>query len=662
MTCQTSALEQTESAGSSARDAGLDRSGPLSLLVLSVWCGLVAGLLEVGTIILRKQTFDSNRLYGMSRHFIWLVPVTDVCVFLSLGIVLCVLVFAWPRTGRWLAERMLCALTLLPPLLIAFPQVYGFAWLIVALGISTRLVPVLERRLAGFRRIVKISLPLAAGVVLSLAASLWAGDWLKAGREASQPMLPRGSPNILFIVLDTVAADHLRLHGYHRPTSATIDQLASRGIRFNHAQATSSWTLPSHASMFTGRWPHELSAGWHTPLDGAVPTLAEFLGSRGYATAGFAANYWYCASDSGLGRGFTTYRDYIFPELTAFHLAVLVDRPVDGLQAAGQFVDERLGFPFLKQATQALWWRFKAERKPAEVVNQEFLDWLSRRPSPERPFFAFLNYFDAHYPYQLPTTGMHRFASKPRDDRENDLIQNWFPLDKRELSPDQIAFVRDSYDDCVAHLDEYLGRLIDELESRRVLDQTWVIIAADHGESFGEHAGVFCHGTSLYQTELHVPLVILPPTGARRNQVVAEPVSLRDLAATVVDLAGLEAGSPFPGESLARFWNGADAAKPANYAAPGRTLSEVVPNDPLLNPDQSRAPKPQWPLAALTEGDWAYIRREGDVHEELFHLRDDSQETHNIAADPTARPRLEQMRATLSRLTAGPLTPGRFPP
>ena len=92
-------------------------------------------------------------------------------------------------------------------------------------------------------------------------------------------------------------------------------------------QATSSWTLPSHASMFTGRWPHELSAGWFTPLDGTYPTLAEFLGSRGYATAGFVANYWYCASDSGLNRGFTAYQDYIFPRLTAFKTAVLVNRP-----------------------------------------------------------------------------------------------------------------------------------------------------------------------------------------------------------------------------------------------------------------------------------------------------------------------------------------------
>jgi arylsulfatase A-like enzyme len=634
----------------------------LHFLVLSAWCGLVAGLLEVGTIVLRKRLFDSNRLYGMSRHFIWLIPATNLLVFLALGIVLCLVVFAWPRPGRWVAARLLAALTLLSPLLIAFPQVYGFAWLIVALGIAVRLVPVLDRHAALFHRTWKVSFPIAAGVVAALAASLWAGDRLNERRETARPMPPLGSPNVLLIVLDTVAAEHLSLHGYHRPTSATLDALAPHAIRFSRAQATSSWTLPSHASMFTGRWPHELSAGWHTPLDGVHPTVAEFLGARGYATAGFAANYWYCATDSGLDRGFTTYRDYIFPELTAFHLAVLVDRTVDGLQAFEQFLKQSLNLQFLKPAVQYLWLLFNAERKEAEVVNREFLDWLSRRRQPERPFFAFLNYYDAHYPYQLPKTGIHRFGSKPRDDRESDLIQNWFPLDKRELSPDQIAFVRDSYDDCVANLDEYLGRLMDELERRRLLDHTWVIIAADHGESFGEHPGVFCHGTSLYQTELHVPLLILPPTGVQLNRVIDEPVSLRDLAATVVDLTGLEPGSPFPGESLRRFWDAAYVTNPSDPVAASVAFAEVVPNDPLLNPDGSRPHEPHWPLAALTEGGWSYIRREGEIHEELFRLHDDSKETHNRAGDPAVRSTLERMRETLSGLTEGPLTPQRFSP
>src|SRR5262249_29218381 len=159
--------------------------------------------------------------------------------------------------------------------------------------------------------------------------------------------------------------------------------------------------------------------------------------------------------------------------------------------------------------------------------------------------------------------------------------------------------------------------LIDELGRRGVRDRTWLIIASDHGESFGEHAGVFCHGMSLYQTELHVPLLIVPPAGTTPTpRIVQDTVSLRDLAATIVDRVGLQVDSPFPGQSLARFL-GASTASPARAGLPepeaaGRALAEVVPNDPLLNPDRSRLLEPQWPLAALTEGDWSYIRREGE--------------------------------------------------
>jgi arylsulfatase A-like enzyme len=657
------AFERAGSAGATSADVPPVRFRPLIFLVLSAWCGLISGLLEVGTIVVRKHTYDTNHLYGMSRHFVWLIPASNLCIFLAMGIGSCLAVRIWPRVVGWLASRWLCALTILPPLLVAFPRIHGLAWSIVALGIAARLVPALNRHREGFRRTVRMSFPVVAGLVAILAASPWVSDGIDGWRERSRPFPPAGSPNVLLIVLDTVAADHLSLHGYHRPTSPVLTRLASRAIRFDSAQAASSWTLPSHASAFTGRWPHEFSANWLTPLDGTYPTVAGFLGSRGYATAGFVGNTLYCASDSGLGRGFTTYRDFIFPRLTPFKPSVLVDRSVAGLQVLGQFLKERLDSDFLMNQAQYLWFLLNADRKQAAVVRGEFLDWLSRRRQPDRPFFAFLNFYDAHYPYQLPEQGVHRFGFGPRNSWESYLIQNWFLLDKRGLAPRDLAYIRNAYDDCVAELDAQLGRLMDELGRRGLLERTWVIIAADHGESFGEHAGVFCHGASVYQTELHVPLLILPPSGSGMpsGRVVDRTVSLRDLAATVVDLAGLRAASPFPGESLARFRDEPSRA-PADRNASGRALAEVVPNDPILNPNREQLLKVHWPLAALAEGDWTYIRREGDVREELFHLRADPKETHNLAGDPAETPRLEQMRGALRGLTAGPLTPQRFHP
>ncbi len=163
-------------------------------------------------------------------------------------------------------------------------------------------------------------------VVAILAGSVWYRDQAKQVAENARPLPAPGSPNVLMLVLDTVAAGHASVNGYNRATTNTLSELATRGIRFDCARSTSSWTLPSHASMFTGRWYHELSLGWLTPLDNKEPTIAEFLGNHGYATAGFIANTWYCGQSSGLSRGFTHYEDYIFPRLTALRMCALVGR------------------------------------------------------------------------------------------------------------------------------------------------------------------------------------------------------------------------------------------------------------------------------------------------------------------------------------------------
>src|SRR5262249_54325437 len=154
----------------------------------------------------------------------------------------------------------------------------------------------------------------------------------------------------------------------------------------------------------------------------------EYLESRGYATAGFVANLFYCGADTGLARGFTHYQDYIFPELSAFKLAALLNRPLEGLRAIDDFLSQRANITFF----QGLLKGFDAgNRKPAAVVNREFVDWLSRCRQPGRPFFAFLNYFDVHYPYRLPEGSIHRFGRGPRTGHEIDLIEHWRTVEKR---------------------------------------------------------------------------------------------------------------------------------------------------------------------------------------------------------------------------------------
>jgi arylsulfatase A-like enzyme len=620
-------------------------------VVLSMSCGLIAGLLEVGTIVLRKRVIGTNRFFGISGHFVWLIPVTDLLIFLCLGIVLASFVVWRPSQGRWLRCRLLGALTLLPSLLVAIPEIYFLAWFILTLGIASWVAPVLEPYAAALRRSAEISLPVLACFVAVLAASHFSDDWSRQKRETSRPLPASGSPNLLWIVLDTVGAGHLSLHGYEHRTTPTLEELARRGIRFDRTQTPAPWTLPSHASMFTGRWPHELSTGWMAPLNAAEPTVAEYLGAQGYATAGFVANRFYCGWDSGLDRGFTHYEDHALPKLGGFRMAALVDRFLVGLRQVDRFRRNRLGFDLIPPVEDFVIGLFTGgDRKEAAVVNREFLAWLSERRQPERPFFAFLNYFDAHYPYLVPKEHVHRFGARPVTQQEWDLIENWRTVEKSTLSVQDINFARDAYDSCVADLDEQLGLLLDDLEDLGVLEGTWVIITSDHGESFGEHGG-FGHGGSLYQTELHVPLLILPPGRNRPARVVTQTASLRNLAATIVDLLDLKAGSPFPGESLARLWN---VSSPGEVSS-DQAISEVAPTGPF-DPNRLQLPVFQDPIEGLAEDDWVLIRQNGEPYEQLFNIREDPKEVHNLARDPATQRRMQQMRKTLDGLTGGLLS------
>ena len=163
MISRIAVVPRAETDGPSTLNGAVKQTGVLSLLILSAWCGLIAGLLEVSTIVLRKTTFDPDQLYKLSRHFVWIIPLSNLCVLFVLGLLGCGVIFAWPRGGRWLFARVLCALTLLPSVLIALPRIYGLASLVVALGVATRLVPFLDRGGRRFRRFERRRAPVPRG-------------------------------------------------------------------------------------------------------------------------------------------------------------------------------------------------------------------------------------------------------------------------------------------------------------------------------------------------------------------------------------------------------------------------------------------------------------------------------------------------------------------
>jgi arylsulfatase A-like enzyme len=292
-------------------------------------------------------------------------------------------------------------------------------------------------------------------------------------------------------------------------------------------------------------------------------------------------------------------------------------------------------------------------RKDAGLINREFVDWMSHRQEPRRPFFAFLNYFDAHAPYIPPEGAGFRFGPGPQTDADFLLLNEfWNTVDKSRLAPHYRALFQDAYDNCLAYLDERLGELFDELRRRGVLDRTLVIVVGDHGEELGDH-GLYDHGESLYRPEIRVPLLIVPPGPGQAPGVVGECVSLRDMPATIVDLVGLADGSPFPGRSLARLWRPPSPGDAAGVVDGDGALSELSAPNPSL-PSGGRSPAARGPLVSLAEGDYVYIRNEGDGSEELFHRRDDPLELHNRVKAPAMPPVLQRFRQDLERMRAGP--------
>jgi arylsulfatase A-like enzyme len=616
-------------------------------LLLSIWCGVAAGLLEVASRVLFRAIDPVDRLYLMSRHFVWVTPLANLTVFVAVGLCLTALTAIWPRLGAWLSPRLLCALTILPVFLVANLQIYPEAWMLLALGIGFWMVPWFVPRAERWRRRMIWSLPMLAGSVLVLAGTVFVGDWLQQRRENGRPLPPVGSPNVLFIVLDTVRADRMSLYGYHRSTTPSIEHLAKRGVRFDSARATAPWTLASHASFFSGRWPHELGVRWETPLRAnRFPMLAEYLGAHGYATAGLVANTRYCSSDTGLSRGFTHYEDYEFEKLSFLRTSAIVERARKTALYLIPWVFR--GDPSSTHTAKDLLstWSGHGSRRDAASVNRGFLAWLDRRDEPARPFFAFLNYFDTHTPYKIPDGATPRFSRTPqRIDELQVVYDDWAALDKQALAPYYLTLARDSYDNCLSYLDEMVGRLIDDLARRGLLETTWVVIVGDHGEGLGEH-DLYDHGESLYRTEIRVPLLILPPSSGQLGRVVRETISLRDLPATIVDVVGLSTGAPFPGRSLSSLWS--QQTPPAGPDAGREVLSELAsPNKGDAN--RGRSPIHRGPLVSLAEGDLVYIRNDGDGSEELYNETEDPRELTNMASRPNMLPQLERLRERLAR-------------
>jgi arylsulfatase A-like enzyme len=412
---------------------------------------------------------------------------------------------------------------------------------------------------------------------------------------APAPLAP-GSPVVL-VMVDTLRADHLGSYGYARPTSPEIDRWAERGVLFERAFATAPWTLPSAASLMTGREPLHHGAGRfaqgrgqrrrrvNLALDESVPTLAALLHEHGYASAGFVTNT-FLRPNFGLGRGFDTYDS--------------TGHKGSSLRPAGPMVDAALA-------------------------------WIDAQD--DAPFLLFLHLMDPHLPYDPPAPARGRFAAQPAGRlsgpiRGLDAVKRaWPPLDTAER-----AYVAARYDEEIAYVDMQVGRFLDALEQRGVMQRALVVFVADHGEEFWEHGG-FEHGHAFHQELLHVPLVFWAPR--LRPGRIAAPVSLVDVLPTLLDALGLPAPAGLDGVSL---W----PALCGGRAPEGR---EILAQNSLRGPD--RRVLVAWP--------WKLIAGSDDAPPRLFDLASDPGEQTDLAAREPERTR--EMLARLARLLpagAGP--------
>lgn len=394
--------------------------------------------------------------------------------------------------------------------------------------------------------------------------------------------------NVLLVVADTLRADRLSAYGYARPTSPNLERLAADGVLFEHAWAQASSTFPSMNSLLTSRHP-ALFFGQPKGALGIpphIPQLAELLHREGYATAAVSAS------------------------------PIVRHRPGQ-VNKVGGFGG---GFDTFEEACEWRWGR---------CVSAAALRLL---PQLREPFFLYAHYLDPHAVYTPPRPLARRFAAAQRgthawsragDPRPisaalyGDAETAWDERDVQQLSA--------LYDGEVAAFDRELGRLLAALAERGLAERTLVIVAADHGEALLEH-GHAEHGHSLFEEELHVPLVLRPPGGGSRR--VATAVANLDIVPTILDYLGLAGPPGIEGRSLRPLAEGHGEGREA------RPLFALIGD-----------------LRATTDGRHKLIRHLGNGEVQLFDLRADAGERRDLwpARTDAARPLAMALTAWVER-------------
>ena len=346
--------------------------------------------------------------------------------------------------------------------------------------------------------VANLRIAVAAAAVIALA--LVAAGCSKEGR-----------PNVLLITIDTLRADHLTCYGYDRPTSPRIDAFADEALLFEQVCCQSSQTLPSHASILIGTNPRTHKVISHESFaDEDLTTLAEMLKRRGYRTGAFISSH---ALDSkyGLHQGFDKYWE-VHKEFT------VPERQIQKIQEQSATTDA-------------------------------VIDWIGEAAGSE--FFLWVHWFDPHRPYDPPSRYLGEFAGGYAGLATSDpdfIMKVW--RERIELAPEDVSHLVGRYDGEVAFTDVQVGRVLDDLAARGLLENTMVIITSDHGEILYEHEYYFGHDIGLYDECIMIPLVMHLPGHGESGTRIGPLVQSLDILPTVLEALGIQPPGYLEGKSL----------------------------------------------------------------------------------------------------------------
>ncbi len=366
----------------------------------------------------------------------------------------------------------------------------------------------------------------------------------------SRPPAPARGMNVLLVTIDALRRDHLGCYGYERVKTPCLDAFAASGAKFEYGYCNSPWTLPSMASLITGRYPSVCGVDAGHRLRAGIPTLAEILRGEGYRAEAYVTNV-FMHPEYGFARGFDVY--LMNGDLRRLY-------PLRGT----------LLYKWTARAAKAWDNKFGRVRDNTTYNSDEVIAALRRLGRGSRPFFIWCHFMDPHGPYTPPRGYVPDYPGVAADaayELMDELLARGWGLDGMPMEKPLAQKFEMLYDGEVAYVDEHFGKIVEALDGNGLADNTILVVLNDHGEEFFDHGG-FEHGHTLYPELINMLLMVRIPGHDLREAAAAQYVSHVDVAPSLLEALGYTPPATTDGRSFLR--------SPPGEGADGITFAEAV--------------------------------------------------------------------------------------